>query len=102
MSKYTSLEKAATKLLNDRNMFDQLRELGNRNHYPSKLRKLEEKITSELEFWERKGPSARLSDLQKDMQFIEKQKGEPFFNKEKIDLLTNKYSISYEQNRYTK
>ena len=83
-------------------MFDQLRELGNRNHYPSKLKKLEEKISGELEFWEKKGPSARLADLERDMKFIEKQKGEPFFDKEKIDLLTNKYSISYEQNGYKK
>ncbi len=95
-NKQDNLEKAATKLLNSRRMFDQLKELGNRNNYPAKVKKLEERIKSEIELWERKGPSARLVDLQKDMSFIEKQKGDPFFDKEKIDQLTNKYSISYE------
>ncbi len=101
-SSHDSLEKAATKLLNSRRMFDQLKELGNRNNYSDKVKRLDEKITSELELWERKGPSARLTDLQKDKMFIEKQKGDPFFDKEKIDLLTNKYSISYDQNRHSK
>jgi hypothetical protein len=102
MSKQDNLERAATKLLNDLSKFDQLRELGNRKHYPSKLKKLDEKITSELELWERKGPSARLSDLRKDAAFIKKQKEEPIFDKERIDLLTNKYSISYGEDRHTK
>ena len=102
MSKQDNLERAATKLLNSYKMFDQLREMGNRKNYPSKLKKLEEKLISELELWERKGPSARLADLKKDKAFIDKQKEEPFFDKERIDLLTNKYSISYGEDRHTK
>ena len=102
MSKLGNLERAATKLLSDLSKFDQLKELGNRKNYPSKLKKLDEKIVSELELWERKGPSARLTDLQKDKAFIDKQKEAPFFDKERIDLLTNKYSISYGENRPTK
>lgn len=102
MDKQDSLDKAATRLLKDHDKFAQLKEFGNRKNYPSKLKKLEERLISELELWERKGPSARLSDLQRDMQFVEKQKTEPFFDKERIDLLTNKYSISYGENRYTK
>ena len=101
LNKQDNLEKAATKLLNDLSSFEQLRELGNRKNYPNKLKKLEEKLTNELDLWKRKGPSARLSDLQRDMAFIEKQKEAPFFDKEKIDLLTNKYSISYGENRNT-
>lgn len=102
MNKLDNLERAATKLLSELSKFDQLKELGNRKNYPSKLKKLEDKIVSELELWQRKGPSARLTDLQKDKAFIDKQKEEPFFDKERIDLLTNKYSISYGEDRHTK
>jgi hypothetical protein len=101
MSKH-DLERKATELLKSLSKFDQLKELGNRNHYPSKLKKLEEKIGSELDFWKRKGPSARLSDLERDMDIVQKQKKELFIDKEKIDLLTSKYSISYEQTRNSK
>jgi hypothetical protein len=49
----------------------------------------------------RKGESARLEDLKKDLTFVQKQQQEPFFDKERIDILTNKYSIGYGENRYT-
>lgn len=99
MDKRDSLDKAATRLLKDHNKFDQLKEFGNRKNYPSKLKKLEERLTSELELWQRKGASARLSDLQKDMSFVAKQQKELFFDKEKIDLLAKKYSIGYGESR---
>ena len=97
----SSLERAATKLLNSYNKFEQLKELGNRKNYPNKLIKLEERLSSEIALWKRKGPSAKLTDLQKDLDFVEKQKNELFFDKEKIDLLANKYSIGYGENRNT-
>lgn len=98
-SKQSNLERAATKLLNEYNKFDQLRELGNRKNYPNKLRKLEERLTEDISFWERKGPSARLDDLTKDMKFVQLQLEQTVYDKERIDLLTNKYSIGYGENR---
>lgn len=101
MSKHDNLERAATKLLKNHSMFQQLKELGDRKNYPSKLKKLEEKLISEVDLWKRKGESARLEDLKKDLTFVQKQQQEPFFDKERIDILTNKYSIGYGENRYT-
>jgi hypothetical protein len=98
-SNRNSLESAATRLLNNYEKFNKLKELGNRNHYPTKLKKLEERLITEVSFWEKKNPSPKLEDLKKDLSFVQKQKDVPFFDKERIDLLTNKYSIGYEQNR---
>lgn len=98
-----SLESVADKLLRDYEKFSRLKELGNRNHYPTKLKKLEERLISEINFWSKKNPSPMLEDLKKDLTFVEKQKEVPFLDKERIDLLTNKYSIGYDQsNRTTK
>ena len=103
ISNRKNLEKAADRLLKDSEYYNRLKELGNRNHYPSKLKKLEERLITEIDFWSKKSSSGKLEDLKKDLTFVQEQMKAPFFKKERIDELTNKYSIGYgEGSRHTK
>ena len=99
-SKHKGLNKVADRMLNQTNLMHKLANLAGRKNYPGKLKKLEEKIQTQLELWERKEPSAKLADLKKDLNFIKSQTDQTSLNKQKIDILITKYSIGYgESNR---
>lgn len=90
-NKQTALHLAATKLINQANKFDKLREIANRNSYSAKVDRLYKKINEQYEFWNKKKPTEKLLDLKKDLNFIQSQLGKDNFDKEKIDLLVKKY-----------
>ena len=96
------LDRIADKMLTQTNLMHKLADLAGRKNYPGKLRKLQEKIQTEIELWIRKGPSAKLADLKKDQNFVQSQLNETVTDKERIDQLITKYSIGYgESNRST-
>lgn len=101
-SKHRSLDRVADKMLTQTNLMHKLVDLAGRKNYPGKLRKLQEKIQTEIELWIRKEPSAKLADLKKDQNFVQSQLNETVTDKERIDQLITKYSIGYgESNRST-
>ena len=64
------LQKLATKLLCAKTNFEKLREIGNRNNYPIKVQKLKQRLTEEYRLWSTRGPSARLSDIERDIKYV--------------------------------
>ena len=90
-NKQAGLNKTANKLVKQLDQFEKLKEIANRKNYPYRVKILYNKIQQEYGLWSRKGPSAKLLDLKKDLIFIEAQLNGASLNKEKIDLLTDKY-----------
>ena len=91
-----ALKKLADGLLKGRSNYDKLKEIGNRKNYPAKVKKLKQRLTDELRLWLPKGPSARLSDIEKDIQYISQLLNKTTFTiKEmtRIDELVKKHPI---------
>ena len=65
----------------------------NKNNYEYKVKKLLEKLNNEVSLWERKGKSARLDDLKRDLNFVQSQIETKQYDKTKLDQLGNKYAI---------
>lgn len=96
--KYNSgaLSKLADDLLGRKSSYDKLKEIGNRSNYSHKLQKLKERLTTEYKFWLPKGPSNRLTDIEKDITFlkvVQDKKELTSEDKHKINQLTSKYPI---------
>ena len=96
--KYNSdaLSKLADDLLGKKSSYDKLREIGNRSNYTHKIQKLKERLTTEYKFWLPKGPSNRLTDIEKDIAFLKTvQDRKELTGEEKlrINQLTGKYPI---------
>lgn len=91
-SKY--LEKFANELVKKDDMFTQLKKLGNKKNYPYKLQRLQEKISTEVELFERKNHTQKLVDLQKDLKFVLSQISSQDIDKTRVDELAIKYSIN--------
>lgn len=96
--KYNSnaLQKLATKLLCAKTNFEKLKEIGNRNNYPVKVQKLKQRLTEDYKFWSKRGPSERLSDIERDMNYLTPLLNKTTFNlKEmnRIDQLIKKHPI---------
>ena len=94
--KYNSdaLSKLADDLLGKKSSYDKLREIGNRSNYTHKIQKLKERLTTEYKFWLPKGPSNRLTDIEKDIAFlktVQDRKELTGEEKIKINQLTSKY-----------
>jgi len=85
-----SLNKLADQLVNDGNKFKKLQELGNRKNYPYKIQQLTDRIQEQYDLFLKKGSSPRLTDLEKDLNFVKNQTNSNF-NKERIDILVGKY-----------
>jgi hypothetical protein len=68
-------------------------EIGNKKNYKYKANKLRDKVLDEISLWERKGQSAKLTDLKKDLLFLDDQIKASTFDKERLDTLATKYSI---------
>ena len=51
-------------------------------------------LTEEQDFWNRKGESPKLVDIQRDLNFITSQIGEERVDTVKIDQLVQKYPIN--------
>lgn len=95
-NKYLGITKTANKLVGRLEQFDKLKEIANRKNYPFKIRQLRNKIEEEYKFWERKdntlnSTKAKLTDLQRDLNFILSQEQECSIDKQRIDLLSEKY-----------
>ena len=95
-NKYLGITKTTNKLVGRLEQFDKLKEIANRKNYPFKIRQLRNKIEEEYKFWERKdnalnSTKAKLTDLQRDLNFILSQEQECSIDKQRIDLLSEKY-----------
>ncbi len=90
-NKQAGINKTANKLVKQLDQFEKLKEIANRKNYPYRIKTLHTKIQEEYDLWSRKGPSAKLLDLKKDLIFIQSQLNESNLNKERIDLLVGKY-----------
>ena len=71
MIKHLGLNRAADGLLNNQDKFQQFKDIANRRNYPYKVKKLQERITEEHDFWSKKNPSQKLLDIKKDLTFIQ-------------------------------
>lgn len=90
-NKQAGVNRTANKLVKQLDQFEKLKEIANRKNYPYRVKTLQIKIQEEYDLWSRKGPSAKLLDLKKDLIFIQSQLNESNLNKERIDLLIGKY-----------
>jgi hypothetical protein len=88
-----NLESLSDKLLERDSYFQKLKNLSTSKNYTYKLTKIRERLLEELQLWERKNPSAKLLDLQKDLNFLNTQTDEKNLDKYRIDILSQKYSI---------
>jgi hypothetical protein len=88
-----NLESLSDKLLERDSYFQKLKNLSTQKNYTYKLTKIKERLLEELQLWERKNPSAKLLDLQKDLNFLNTQTDEKNLDKYRIDILSQKYSI---------
>lgn len=70
-----------------------LADIGNRKNYKHKANKLRDRVLDEIALWERKGESAKLADLKKDLLFLDDQISVGIFSKERLDTLATKYPI---------
>ncbi len=91
LNKQYGLNKVANKMVKQLDKFQQLRDIVNRSNYSHKLKKLHEKLIDEVDLWERKGPSNRLSDLKHDLNSIQLQIEATEVDKIKVDQLASKY-----------
>ena len=95
----SSLDRATGKLLSRLEQFDKLREIANKKNYPYKVGQIHAKVLEEYEFWTRKESmitsTTKLTDLRKDLLFIESQLNTSNLDKERVDILAEKYNISY-------
>ena len=96
--KYNSdaLSKLADDLLGKKSSYDKLKEIGNRSNYSHKIQKLKDRLTSEYKFWLPKGPSNRLTDIEKDIAFIKTVQDKKELTGEdklRINQLVSKYPI---------
>lgn len=91
-----ALSKLADDLLGRKSSYDKLKEIGNRSNYPHKIQKLKDRLTSEYKFWLPKGPSNRLTDIEKDIAFIKTVQDKKELTgeeKSRINQLSSKYPI---------
>ena len=91
-----ALQKLATKLLCAKTNFEKLREIGNRNNYPVKVQKLKQRLTEEYKLWSTRGPSARLSDIERDIKYLTSLLNKTTYNLKEmngIDELVKKHPI---------
>ena len=84
--------KTANTQVNRLEQFDKLKEIGNRNNYPYKIKQLTAKVQEEYNFWNIKNPSRKLEDITRDLIFI-KSIREPILDKERINELIEKYGL---------
>lgn len=94
MIKYYKLEELSDKLLERDNYFRKLKSISLKGNYTKRILLLKERINQELDLWRRKNPSAKLLDLEKDLNFLESQKDDKNLDKFRIDILSEKYSIN--------
>lgn len=94
MIKYSKLEELSDKLLERDNYFRKLKSISLKGNYTKRILLLKERINQELDLWRRKNPSAKLLDLEKDLNFLESQKDDKNLDKFRIDILSEKYSIN--------
>ena len=99
MLKNKNLSKIADDLVGRADKFQQLRDIANRKNFPHKIKQLHARISEEFSFWNKKDPSTKLLDIQKDRTFIESQLTETNLNKVRIDELCTKYNIGYDKDR---
>lgn len=92
--KSLGLGKAANKMVEKLDSFEKLKQVANKNNYPHKLKKLFERLSDEQEFWNKKGESPKLLDIQKDLNFITSQIGEERIDRVRVDSLIQKYPIN--------
>jgi len=95
VGKFSNIDKTTNSLLSRYDKLKGLADLAGRKDYPGKVKRIQKKIVEEVELWSRKGPSAKLNDLNKDLKFIESQTDYDNLDKDQIDLLATKYSIGY-------
>lgn len=91
-----ALSKLADDLLGRKSSYDKLKEIGNRSNYSHKIQKLKDRLTSEYKFWLPKGPSNRLTDIEKDIAFIKTVQDKKELTgeeKSRINQLSSKYPI---------
>ena len=91
MLKNKSLSRIADDLVGRADKFQALRDIANRRNYPHKIKQLHTRISEEFDFWNKKEPSAKLLDLQRDLNFIKTQLEATEINKIRIDQLASKY-----------
>lgn len=90
-SKNLNLSRLADRLVDDVERINQLKAIANKKNYPLKIKQLHARISQEFDFWNKKGPSNRLSDLKHDLDFIQLQIETEEVNKIKVDRLASKY-----------
>lgn len=88
------LTKSANKIVDRLDSFEKLKQVANKRNYPYKLKKLLERLTEEQGFWSKKGESPKLSDIQKDLNFVKSQIDIEKIDSSKVDLLVQKYPIN--------
>lgn len=89
--KHSGISKTTDKLVSRLDQLEKLKEIANRKNYPYRVKQLHTRIQEEFDFWNKKGPSAKLLDIKKDLIFIESQTNSDMLNKQRIDLLLEKY-----------
>lgn len=93
---FLGLEKSSNKLLRDLEKAKALKKFAVKTNYEYKITKLKERLTEEFKFWMSKGPSPRLSDIERDIKIVSSLQSKTSFTTEektKINLLTAKYPI---------
>lgn len=93
MKKLSKLEGLSDKILERDSYFQKLKDLTLSKNYPAKLKKIRAKLEEELNLFRRKEASAKLLDLEKDLNFLDSQTDESNLDKYRIDILSQKYSI---------
>lgn len=94
--KFLGLQRKSDKMLDDLDKFEKLKKIANKNNYPYKVGKLKERLANEFKFWMTKGPSAKLTDIERDIKFIASQLDKSVIgasDKLRIDTLVEKYPI---------
>lgn len=94
--KFLGIERVSNKILKGLEQADKLKKIATKEDYNYKVTKLRIRLTNEYKFWMQKGPSARLDDIEKDINFLNSLRGKTTLlveEKSRINLLVAKYSI---------
>ena len=94
--RFLGFKKTSDKILRDLDRIEELKKIANRDNYPHKLEKLKKRLTEEFKFWMAKGPSNRLTDIEKDIKTVSSLQHKKVLttaDKTAINLLVAKHPI---------